>query len=709
MSLTSLYAGVSGLNVNGDAISVIGNNIANSNTIGFKSGRVQFQDIVSKSLGGGAASSQIGRGAHTGNISTLFTQSSFETTSRTTDLAIDGEGFFIVKDNGINFYTRAGDFIFDKDGYMVNSSNLRTQGWRVDDDGNTIGDITDINIADVSSSSRATTKVSIGANLDSTAETRFVLDDNNNQLLLAGVADPIVFNSGTYTGDTLAAAMQEKIRTALRTMSSPPANPDNFDVTYSSVTGKFTFANNTGSDVTFDLASGQDPATPPTTNGSTIKELIGLPVKDRDGAAGPDNFVVADGSTAISDTPRLTDKLFYVNNNNNTIIFNEGGVEFQAVIPVQPTPYNSLKYDNAGTIEDDPSSMAAALETALNSATHADGSAGSPGNAYTVDYDDATGKFIIHSDGAGPDVTFNWGDERTSAEQLLGFASEYDSNNTLTVNSFSISGAGFIESVYSPNTVFDPTAATYSTALNVYDTLGSPHTITLYFKKVSSNNWEWYAAMSSEDLDNGIPDGTSGTPQPMMVGGGGTLEFNPNGSLKTVTGNQDVYFNFAGGADLLQPIDIDFGTSSSEGGSGLDGTTQYANASATFSQSQDGFPAGSLSGVSVGRDGLISGVFSNGEIKPLAQLALAMFQSPWGLVKEGNNLWAETVESGNVSIGLPKTAGRGEIASNSLEQSNVDIATEFVRMIAAQRAYQANARMITTSDDLLNEVVNLKR
>jgi len=707
MSLTSLYAGVSGLNVNGDSISVIGNNIANSNTIGFKSGRVQFQDIVSKSIGGGG-SSQIGRGVHTGNISTLFTQSSFESTSRTTDLAIDGDGYFIVQDNGINYYTRAGDFIFDKDGFMVNSSDLQVQGWKVDEGGNTLGDITDINTADVSSSSKATTEVGIGANLDSTSETKFVISDNNNQLVVSGVTDPIVFNSGTYTGETLAAAMQDKIRTGL--------DKNNFDVTYSDVTGKFTFANNTGSAVTFDLATGQDPANPPATNGSTIKELIGMPVKDRDGDVtnGPEDFVVADGSTAISNTPRLTDKLFYVNNNDNTIIFTETvagvEVEFLAVIPVQSAAYNTLKYDSGGTIDDDPSSMAAAIETALNGAAHADGTAGAVANTYTVDYSDATGKFKISCSAGTTDVTFNWDDERTSAEQLLGFASEYDTNNTLTVNSFSLTGGtGYVESVYTPNTVFDPTAATYSTALNVYDTLGSPHTITLYFKKVSSNNWEWYAAMSSEDLDNGIPNGAAGTPQPMMVGGGGTLEFNPNGSLKSVTGNDDVYFNFAGGADLLQPVDIDFGTSSSEGGSGLDGTTQYANASATFSQSQDGFPAGALAGVNVGRDGLISGVFSNGEIKPLAQLALAMFQSPWGLVKEGNNLWAETVESGNVSIGLPKTAGRGEIASKSLEQSNVDIATEFVRMIAAQRAYQANARMITTSDDLLQEVVNLKR
>jgi flagellar hook-basal body protein len=372
-----------------------------------------------------------------------------------------------------------------------------------------------------------------------------------------------------------------------------------------------------------------------------------------------------------------------------------------------------LKYkDSHDKIEDDPGSIAQAIEVALNAATDTSGNSAPLQNAYTVDYDDATGKFTIKASPTptGADVFFHWQDERTSAEQLLGFASEYDSNNTLTVNTFSITGGdGSIESVYAPNTVFDATAASYSTALNVYDSLGSPHTLTIYFKKVASNTWEWYPVMSSEDLDNGIPNPVDGTPQQMLVGPGGTMEFNPNGSLYQVTGSQDIYVNFAGGADLLQRLDFNFGTATSEGGSGLDGTTQYANASATFSQSQDGFPAGSLSGVSVGNDGLISGVFSNGEIKPLAQLALAMFQSPWGLSKEGNNLWAETVASGTVSIGLPKTAGRGEIAANSLEQSNVDIATEFVRMISAQRAFQANARMITTSDELLNDVVNLKR
>ncbi|MCD6582996.1 MAG: flagellar hook-basal body complex protein [Desulfuromusa sp.] len=721
MALTSLYAGISGLNVNSDAISLIGNNIANSNTIGFKSGRIQFKDIVSSSLGGGSAG-QIGRGATTGGISTLFTQSSFETTTRGTDLAIDGDGFFIVADGGTNFYTRAGDFIFDKDGLMVNSSGLTVQGWKVSEDGQSAGDIGDINVSDVSSSSKPTANLSLGANLDSTSETRIVLNDYNNRFVLefgpAGgpAVTPVIVTliNGTYTGETLANELQAKIQDD-PTFNDPTtgvASPTDFTVIYSTVTGKFTFTNNTGNHISLDVTTDSDAG--PDTDMS-MREILGLEIIDRDGIAGVDDIEIATATNFISDQlPRLSDKLFYVNNNNNTIIFNVGNTEYQSNITIQADPYTSLFASDGTDKVPAANSMAQALEDALNGATEtSDGTTTLPatGPAFTVDYDDVTGKFLIHSDdgGGGLDIRFKWEDERTSAEQLVGFASEYDPNNTKTVTSFTITGSsGDVESVFAPNTVFDPTAATYSTAMNIYDTLGSPHTVTVYFKKQGSNQWEWHAVMNSSDLDNGIPN-DDGSERLMEIGSGGILEFNPNGSLKSETGHNDVYFNFAGGATLMQEVDVDFGSSTTEGGSGLDGTTQYADSSATFSQTQDGFPAGSLSGVSIGSDGLISGIFSNGEIKSLARLALAMFNSPWGLEKKGDNIWAETIKSGNVSVGLPGTAGRGTIASNSLEQSNVDIATEFVKMIAAQRAFQANAKMITTSDELLNEVVNLKR
>ena len=712
MALTSLYAGISGLNVNSDAISLIGNNIANSNTIGFKSGRIQFKDIVSSSLGGGTAG-QIGRGATTSGISTLFTQSSFETTTRGTDLAIDGDGFFIVADGDVDYYSRAGDFIFDKDGLMINSSGLAVQGWKVDDEGKTTGDIGDINVSDVSSSSKPSTSVGLGANLDSTSEAKFVLNDYNGRFVMDVAGTEVIVNlSGTFTGKTLASQLENTIQTNVAfTTALGAGSPSDFTVSYSDVTGKFSFTNGTAAnmELTLDNPSGGTPA-----NDFTMHEILGLEIIDRDGAAGVDNIALLSSTQITSDVlPRLSDRLFYVNDDNNSLVFSIGANEFQAIIPVQADPYTTLFYSDGTDKVPSGSSIASALAAALNSATDTSGGVATVAatTTFSANFDDETGKIeIIATAVAGTDdIRFKWEDDRTSAEQLLGFASEFDPDNVTSAITFEISGnSGSVESVFPPNTVFDATASTYSTAMNVYDTLGSPHTITAYFKKLASNVWEWHIAVDSTDLDNGIPK-TDGTPSLMEVGPGGILQFNPNGSLNSETFNDNVMFNFSGGADLMQEIDVDFGSSTSEGGSGLDGTTQYANASATFSQTQDGFPAGSLSGVSVGTDGMISGIFTNGEIKDLAQLALAIFNSPWGLDKKGDNIWAETINSGNVSVGLPGTAGRGSIASNSLEQSNVDIATEFVKMIAAQRAFQANAKMITTSDELLNEVVNLKR
>jgi flagellar hook-basal body protein len=344
MALTSLYAGISGLNVNSDAISLIGNNIANSNTIGFKSGRIQFKDIVSSSLGGGSAG-QIGRGATTGGITTLFTQSSFETTTRGTDLAIDGDGFFIVADGGTNFYTRAGDFIFDKDGLMVNSSNLAVQGWKVNEEGQTAGDIGDINISDVSSSSKATSGVGLGANLDSTAETKLVLNDYNNRFVFNDGSNDIVVTliNGTYTGETLANELQDKIQTHPDFISNAAVIPTEFTVTYSDVTGKFTFTNNTGVPITLNVTTDTDYVPPAEPADMSMREILGLEIKDRDGNVGVDDIEIVDGTNFISDQlPRLSDKLFYVNNNNNTIIFNVdvGGVttEYQAILQTRCQP-----------------------------------------------------------------------------------------------------------------------------------------------------------------------------------------------------------------------------------------------------------------------------------------------------------------------------------------------------------------------------------
>jgi len=148
------------------------------------------------------------------------------------------------------------------------------------------------------------------------------------------------------------------------------------------------------------------------------------------------------------------------------------------------------------------------------------------------------------------------------------------------------------------------------------------------------------------------------------------------------------------------------GTTVTLDGSGL---SSHSGASGAAARSQSGSPMGTLQSFTIGGDGTINGVFSNGRTRPLGQIALANFTNPAGLEKAGNSTFRATVNSGNAQIGAPGTGGRGAILSSTLEMSNVDLAAEFTNLIIAQRGYQANSRVITSSDELLQELVNLKR
>ena len=168
---SSLYAGISGLTASAKQMDVIGNNIANVNTIGFRAGKIQFADILSQSITGGSATfMQVGRGVEISDVSTQFSPGSFETTANATDLSIDGDGFFIVEDaDGGLYYTRAGAFHVDSDGYLVDVNGLKVQGYNLlAGDPNTV---TDVSLSDVQSAPVTTTTISIGANLDSATAT----------------------------------------------------------------------------------------------------------------------------------------------------------------------------------------------------------------------------------------------------------------------------------------------------------------------------------------------------------------------------------------------------------------------------------------------------------------------------------------------------------------------------------------------------------
>ena len=245
----------------------------------------------------------------------------------------------------------------------------------------------------------------------------------------------------------------------------------------------------------------------------------------------------------------------------------------------------------------------------------------------------------------------------------------------------------------------DPDTSNFSTTMKVFDSLGNSHDLTVYFEKTGANTWDYHVVADGAELDPPVPG--------LDEIGTGTLTFDSNGALDDHVVSLAASPSFLG-ATPNQAIDLDFGTSIAAGGTGLDGITQPAGAS-SVSASGDGYASGTLSGVRIESDGQVMGVYSNGEDMPLAQLAVAKFASNDGLGRAGHNSWIATRKSGEAMIGKAGEGGRAAVVSGALEQSNVDIAGQFVAMISHQRAFQANSKTITTADEMLQEVVNLKR
>ena len=231
----------------------------------------------------------------------------------------------------------------------------------------------------------------------------------------------------------------------------------------------------------------------------------------------------------------------------------------------------------------------------------------------------------------------------------------------------------------------------FSTAVTVYDQNGAGHQMQIYFNKTSATAWQWHAVVDGADL-------AGGTPGVNVEGGSGTLNFNADGTLSGITGTTAA-FDFDGTG--AQTIGMNFDP---------ENTTQFANISTVITSiSQDGYSAGDLNSIQIGEGGTISGLYSNGQTMPIGQLVLANFTNLTGLYKAGSSLYTQTADSGIPTLSQPNDNGFGSIASYTLELSNVDIATEFVSLIANQRAYQANSKIITVGDQLLSEIVNIIR
>jgi flagellar hook protein FlgE len=298
---------------------------------------------------------------------------------------------------------------------------------------------------------------------------------------------------------------------------------------------------------------------------------------------------------------------------------------------------------------------------------------------------------------------------------------EWDNGgNLVTPDGFIVQGytiatdgtVGNIENISLPNGTSAPSATTnisfginldadaadgdtFTSSITTYDSLGSEVILDVVFTyDLANTEWDWTVSPSV---------GSSSST--------GSVSFDADGVLTAPAANPTIVVddgaggNFPNGAD---PLSITWTMLDAAGAS--DGSmTGYSSESTKTAQTQDGYPSGSLQSVSVDEDGYFTGIYSNGSMIPFAQVVLADFASYSGLSKMGSNLYAASLASGQALISAPNTASLGSIAPSTLEMSNVDLAGEFVEMITTQRAYQANSKVITTSDEILQELINIKR
>jgi flagellar hook protein FlgE len=243
--------------------------------------------------------------------------------------------------------------------------------------------------------------------------------------------------------------------------------------------------------------------------------------------------------------------------------------------------------------------------------------------------------------------------------------------------------------VWDPNDPYG--TCNFSTAMNIYDTVGTSHQVQVFFTKTANRTWDWHAMIDGSDIQGG-------TPGDLEEYGTGTINFDVNGELTT---GMPVAF-YTGALTLLNGL--------TPGATTMDftGSSQYGSASAVQSIFQDGYASGIVSNVMIDAEGNLVTTYTNGEVKNLARLALADFTNLNGLERKGSTLYQETPISGVPLLNKPAVGGMGTVSGSMLEESNVDIAAEFVNMILIQRGYQANSKVIQTTDEMMAQLMAIR-
>lgn len=270
------------------------------------------------------------------------------------------------------------------------------------------------------------------------------------------------------------------------------------------------------------------------------------------------------------------------------------------------------------------------------------------------------------------------------------------SATTTLATGFNLDSRTVVPAVLPAFDATDPTTYASSTSATIFDSLGNSHIFSMFFQKTASGTWNAYGTVDG--------DNTAGT---VTLGGGAAqaLTFDTNGVLTSPVGSIPVSVDLTNIAINLGTVNDAFSPMAFN--LDLTSATQFGTNFGVNSLSQDGFASGRLAGFSVAGDGTISGSYTNGENRTLGQVVLANFSNPQGLIPLGGSQWAQSSDSGEPLVGAPSTGPLGVLQSSSIEESNVDLTTQLVNMITAQRIYQANAKTIETQDAILQTLVNL--
>jgi len=702
---------LSGLNGASKALEAIGNNISNSGTVGFKSSQAQFADVYATSLTGGGAS-QVGIGVAVSKVQQQFTQGNITTSGNPLDIAINGGGMFRLNTNGTITYTRTGQFLLDKNGYIVNSGGKQLTGFSADPITGVIvpGNYVPLQMNNAPIPPQATTTSQVQANLDSRAASPSAMTAGQTAggtaptiplVVLTGVNDMFNINidgvgvktvtlpSASYqTVGDIATALELAINNAFSATTASvnvTANTAGQLVVASASVGTF---GSQGKGSTIALSSYIDSDTGTYNTGYEIL-FGGLPAIDS--ATGTDNTSVLEADGTLPYPPVATDG---VDNFSSTDTNSFTASTAQTIYDSLGNPHTlSLYFVKTGQ----PGSWQM-YSTIDNIAAPAPGSVtgssvlGSPPSSLDIAAANNNNLFNIAVDGgANLTVTLPDGPYPTT---------------TALVNAINTA----LQNTGGTSVVYASDGEAYADADGVALAVGATARVDAFDHLVISSNTVNVGSscvITEPASTDATYTGTNTTTvtalfgaQPATVAGGpakvDTLLFKPDGSLVTTNPVTESFTLTTGATSPLQ-FTVD-----------LKGSSQYGISFGVNQLLQDGYTSGKISGLSVSSDGIVQGNYSNGKSRNLGQIVLATFTNPNGLQSMGGNQWAETADSGQPIPGTPGSGSLGTVQSGAIEESNVDLTAELVQMITQQRAYQANAQTIKTIDQVLQTLVNLR-